>query len=48
MTRRCFSMKKGEMSTIIGESSSGNSWMLKNGKHVEKNHEDLSWEVADA
>ena len=38
-----FKMLVGASHSVIGESPSGNSWLLDNGLSVLKNHEDCSW-----
>ena len=43
MIKNKFKMLVGANHSLIGESSSGNSWLLDNGLSVSKNHEDCSW-----
>ena len=43
MLQKKFLMPKDTRSWIVGETSSGKSWMLENGKYILKSHEEVSW-----
>ena len=43
MIKKWFKMLVGANHNLIGESKSGNSWLLDNGLGVLKSHEDYSW-----
>ena len=43
MIKNKFKMLVGASHSVIGESPSGNSWLLDNGLSVLKNHEGCSW-----